>query len=296
MIEAKKSKIAGRIATHAVLIFFVIICVVPFFIIVSNSLVSESTFDKYGFTIFPKEFSLEAYRIAFKNPADILESYKITVLITVTGTLGGMFLMTIFAYAISRPEFKLRNILSFFIYFTMLFSGGMVASYIWYTKYLGLYNNILVLILPTMVSPFNILILRSACKAIPDSLIENARMEGASEYRIFCTIILPLCKAAIATIALFTIFAYWSSWYESMLYMDSGKNTTIQYYLTRILRNVEFTEKTNETMGGVIQFDEPPKEAVRMAICIIAAGPAMVIFPFFQKYFSKGVVVGSVKG
>ena len=289
------SKITGKLIVHAVLIALSLLCIVPIIMVISNSLLSEETFAREGFTVFPKEFCLDAYRYALKNPHDIIESYKITAIITVVGTVIGIVLMLSFAYTISRKEYKHRRVLSFYIYFTMLFSGGMVASYIWNTRYLGLYNNILVLILPGMLSPFYIMILRTFCSSIPDSLIENARMEGAGEFYIFWRIIFPLAKAGAATIALFQVFNYWSSWFPSMLYMDSGRNTTIQYYLTRILKAAEFAEEMQES-GGVVKVDEPAKEAVRMAICIIAVGPATVIFPFFQKYFSKGITVGSVKG
>lgn len=291
----KKSNIFSRLMVHAVLIFISLLCVIPIIMVISNSLLSEETFAREGFAVFPKEFCLDAYRYVLRNPHDIIESYKITAFITVVGTAIGIVLMLSFAYTISRKEYKHRRILSFYIYFTMLFSGGMVASYIWNTRYLGLYNNILVLILPGMLSPFHIMILRTFCSSIPDSLVENARMEGAGEFYIFWKIIFPLAKAGAATIALFHVFSYWSSWFPSMLYMDSGRNTTIQYYLTRVLKAAEFAEEIKES-GGAITMDEPAKEAVRMAICVIAVGPATVVFPFFQKYFSKGITVGSVKG
>lgn len=295
MKSQKTNNLISRIIVHAILIGCSLLCIIPIIMVISNSLMSEETFAREGFTILPKEFCLDAYRYALRNPRDIIESYKITAIITITGTLIGIVLMLSFAYTISRKEYKYRRILSFYIYFTMLFSGGMVASYIWNTRYLGLYNNILVLILPGMLSPFHIMILRTFCSSIPDSLVENARMEGASEFHIFWRIIFPLAKAGAATIALFHVFTYWSSWFPSMLYMDQGRNTTIQFYLTRVLKAAEFAENASE-MGGIVTVDEPAPEAVRMAICIIAVGPATVVFPFFQKYFSKGITIGSVKG
>lgn len=295
MKSQKTNSLVSRIIINAILIICSLLCIIPLIMVISNSLLSEETFAREGFIIFPKEFCLDAYRYALRNPHDIIESYKITAIITVVGTALGIVLMLSFAYAISRKEYEHRRVLSFYIYFTMLFSGGMVASYIWYTKYLGLYNNILVLILPHMLSPFHIMILRTFCSSIPDSLVENARMEGAGEFYIFWKIIFPLAKAGAATIALFHVFSYWSSWFPSMLYMDQGRNTTIQFYLTRVLKAAEFAENV-EDMGGLVKVDEPPAEAVRMAICIIAVGPATVIFPFFQKHFTKGITVGSVKG
>lgn len=290
-----KTKLAMS-AVHIVLLLLAATCVLPFFMIISTAFMSETGFNTWGYTLFPKEFSLDAFRFVFANPRDIIDAYLVTIFITVAGTSIGLVLMLAFSYTISREDYKFKNFLSFYIYFTMLFSGGTVGSYIWLTRYLHLYNNILVLFVPSLMSPFYMMILRTFCKSIPYSLIENAKLEGANELYIFFKIIFPLAKAGAATIALFMVFSLWGSWYPSMLYMDGDKNTTIQYYLVKVLNSVKFYSEEAQSSGGLMAGNEPAPEPVRMAICLLAVGPTTIAFPFFQKYFTKGIVVGSVKG
>ncbi len=280
--------------SHLWLIILSVMCVVPFLIIISASISSSESFALNGYTILPTEFNLDSFKYVFMEPGQILSAYGVTILVTVVGTVGGMFLMTTLAYVISRDDFKLKGPLSFFVYFTMLFNGGMVANYMWIAKSLNMYDTIWALILPLMMNASHVLILRMFCKSIPSALIESAKIEGAGEIRIFFTIVLPLAKTGIATIALLTIFNYWNNWYNSMLYVDSGAYTTIQYYLVRVLNSIQFAK--NSASSGMVSGMEVPDEGIRMCICLIAAGPMVVIFPFFQKYFAKGVVMGSVKG
>lgn len=279
---------------HICLMLLTLCCLLPFMMVVSTSLSSEMGFMKHGYTMIPKEINFDSYIYLINNPKQILSAYGTTIFVCTVGVSFGILFMTAYAYALSRADNKLRGFLSFYIYFTMLFSGGMVASYIWLTRYLHLRNNIMVLILPIMMNAWNIFILRTGCKAIPFSLIETAKLEGAGEFRIFFSIIVPLAKTSIATMALLMIFTYWNEWQTSMLYMDNASKGTIQFYLMRILNSVEFA-KRNAT-SGLIRSSDLPSDGLQMAICAITIGPMMIVFSFFQKYFVGGINVGSVKG
>ena len=288
----KTTNIVKRGIVHFLMLLLAFTCIAPFFMIISTSFLSEKSFSAAGYALFPREFCLDAYKFVFRNPKTILNSYALTAFTTFVGTAAGMFLMTSTAYPLSRPDYKFKGSLSFFVYFTMLFNGGMVANYIWITRYLHMYNSVWALILPGLMSASNIIILRTFFKTVPLSLIESAKIEGASEFRIYFTIVIPLAKAGIATIALITAFNYWNEWMRSMLYMDQGDYITIQYYLVKILEEANLAKEYTDMM-----LETPPaNESVRMAICLLAAGPMTAIFPFFQKYFVKGITIGSVKG
>ena len=290
--EIRENSRIKRFVIHFLMLLLAFACIAPFFMIISTSFLSEKNFSSNGYALFPRQFCFDAYKFVFRNPRTILNSYALTIFTTVVGTAVGMFLMKSTAYPLSRPDYKFKGPLSFYVYFTMLFNGGMVANYIWITRYLNLYNSVWALILPGLMSASNLLILRTFFKTVPMSLIESAKLEGASEFRIYLTIVIPLAKAGIATIMLITAFTYWNEWMRSMLYMDQGDKLTIQYYLVKILEEVNLAKEYSDMMT-----DTPPaNESVRMAICLLAAGPMTAIFPFFQKYFVKGITVGSVKG
>ena len=275
--------------------FFVVLCLlmlIPFFIIIFSSLQSKTDFLHNGYVIFPKKIDFSSYKYIFNHPHQLFESYGVTIVVTTVGTLLGMTMMVTLAYVISRDDYPYKNIISFFIYFTMLFSGGMVANYIWITKYLHMANSIWALILPLLISPFNVFILRTTCKAIPFSLIENAKLEGANEFWIFIKIIVPLSVTGIATIALMTIFLYWNSWFNSMLYIHDNSYVTLQYYLVQLLEGASEELNSMDKASASMISDE----AFEMALCTLAMVPMLFVFSALQKYFIKGVTVGSVKG
>lgn len=273
-----------------------ILCVMPFMIIISTSFTSERGMALNGYSIIPHELNLDAYRFLLKNPRQILGAYGMSIWVSAIGTLIGVTIMTMFAYSISREDFKFRKILSFFAYFTMIFSGGTVASYMWISRSLHLLNNRWVLVLPLMVSAWNIFILRVGCKSLPFEIIESAKIDGCNELKIFFRIVVPLQKTVIATIALLMIFTYWNDWYTSMLYFDTADRSTIQYYLVRVLSSVNFAKNNAGAAGGAVNTYDLPSDGMQMAICVFAVGPMMCVFPFFQKYFVSGIQVGSVKG
>ena len=274
---------------------FVLLCLavaVPFLIIIGSSFQDKAGFLKNGYTLLPKDISFSAYAYIFHQPGQLLNSYMVTIFVTTVGTVLGMTMMTMLAYVISRDDYPYKNIVSFFIYFTMLFSGGMVANYIWVAKYLNMSNSIWSLILPLLMSPFNIFILRTSCKAIPGALIESAKLDGASEIYIFIKIVVPLSVTGIATVALMTIFTYWNSWFQSMLYINDNSYVSLHYYLIQLLEGAsDELAAMDTTSASMIS-----KEAFKMALCTLAVLPMLFVFSFLQKYFVKGITVGSVKG
>ncbi|MBE7022485.1 MAG: carbohydrate ABC transporter permease [Ruminococcaceae bacterium] len=289
----KHSNIFVKGSVHLVLIILSLLCLLPFIMILSVSLTSEAGIQANGYGLIPSEWSLEAYRYIFRNPTEVISAYTTTIFVTVVGTISGTLIMAMMAYPMSRRDFQLKNALSFFVYFTMLFSGGLVPVYILVTRYLNLKDNVLALILPILIGGWNVMLLRMFISSIPMSLIEAANLEGASEFRIFFSIVFPLAKVGIVTVALFQVLGFWNDWYQAMLYIDHGNMTTLQYMLYRVMNKVNLAK---EYGGMMAEQEKLPNENLRMALCVVAAGPMLCVFPFFQKYFSKGIVVGGVKG
>ncbi len=283
-------------------IFFIIMCilfVIPFWLVVSVSFSNETDVITNGYAFFPQNFDLAAYKQVFKNPEIVFDAYKITIIFSVVGTVLSTFLCCLIAYPLSRKEYTIRKYVSFYLFFTMLFSGGLVPTYILITKYLSLQNTIWVYILPSIISPWNVFLVRSAMQGIPNEVCESAQVDGANEFLIFGRIMLPMVKPTVATIALLTFLGKWNSWMESMLYVDKTELQSLQYMLQKLLKNIELLRETSSDATSVISsgnMAEMPMETTRMAMAVVVAGPALVIFPFFQKYFSKGIAVGSVKG
>ncbi len=289
----RNSNILVKGSVHAILILLSLACLVPFVLILSVSFTSETAIQQLGYSLIPSEFSLEAYSYVFRNPTEVISAYGSTIFITVFGTILGTLVMSMLAYPMSRKDFGLRNVFSFYVYFTMLFSGGLVPTYILVTRYLGLKDTIWALIFPILVSGWNVMLLRMFMTSVPISLIEAAGLEGAGEFRIFFSIVFPLSKVGVVTVALFTALGFWNDWYQAMLYIDHGSLTTLQYMLYRVMNKVNLAK---EYGGAALMTEKLPGENLRMALCVVAAGPMLLVFPFFQKYFSKGIVVGGVKG
>jgi len=289
----RNSNILVKGSVHAILILLSLACLIPFVLILSVSFTSESAIQQLGYSLIPSEFSLEAYSYVFRNPGEVISAYGSTIFITVFGTILGTLVMSMLAYPMSRKDFGLRNVFSFYVYFTMLFSGGLVPTYILVTRYLGLKDTIWALIFPILVSGWNVMLLRMFMTSVPISLIEAAGLEGAGEFRIFFSIVFPLSKVGVVTVALFTALGFWNDWYQAMLYIDHGSLTTLQYMLYRVMNKVNLAK---EYGGAALMTEKLPGENLRMALCVVAAGPMLCVFPFFQKYFSKGIVVGGVKG
>lgn len=294
----KKSKHADelifKVISYIVLSIFSLLCLFPFLLMISSSFMNEKEIISEGFKLIPSKLDFSAYEFLFKNPKRLLDSYSVTIIITVVGTVGGLFVMSMAGYVLNRKDFKYRNGFSFFIYFTTLFSGGLVPSYILMVKYLGLKDNILAMILPGIVSAWSIFLMRNFMKAIPDSLYESGTIDGAGDFRIYWQIFMPLAIPSLATIGLFTALGYWNEWYNAMLYIQTPSKFPLQFFLKKIVdqANVQMLV----AQGIQVDTNDLPSESIKMATATIAIGPIILLYPFVQKYFVSGLTIGSVKG
>ncbi len=292
----QKRNLFFTILIHAVFILCAITFVVPMLYVISISFSSESALNLYGYQLFPKEWSLSAYQSVLKNPTQLINSYKVTIFSSLFGSALSVLVMGLMAYPLSRSNFYFKRPMTFLIFFTMLFGGGLIPSYILNTQYIGIGNTIWIYIFPGLASAWYIIIMRTFFQQLPPSLVESAKIDGASEYRIFYTIILPLSKPVLATVFLMVMLAKWNDWYTTLIYVRDAKLYTLQYMLQRILREIEFVKSVADTGLNVNVSQDVAAEPMRFAMVILAAGPMLVIFPFFQKYFTKGLTVGAVKG
>ncbi|MCK0473671.1 carbohydrate ABC transporter permease [Halalkalibacter sp. APA_J-10(15)] len=281
---------------HLFFICFTALFIIPFIYSISISLSSEEVLSSSGYPLFPSELDFTAYKIVFQNMDQIVRSYGVTIFTTFFGTFLSILVMSLCAYPLSRPDVKWRYFITFIIFFTMIFGGGLIPTYILITQYYGLGNSIWVYILPTLANAFHIIIFRTFFMGLPFSLIESAKLDGASEWKIFFKIILPLSTPVIATIGLFNLLARWNEWMTALIYIRDPELYTLQFLLQRILMEVEFLNNIARELPIDIGITTVPSETVRFAMAIISAGPMLFVFPFFQKYFAKGLTIGGVKG
>ena len=289
-------------STHAQIILtivFVIICLsvlIPFMLLVSASFSNEKDVLVNGFKLIPEHFDLSAYKYVFKNLDDVIQAYKVTATFSIVGMVLSTLLMAFAAYPLSSPKMRGRTGFAFYFYFTMLFSGGLVPTYILITQYLHLQDTIWVYILPSLISPWYVFMMRTFFSEIPAALSESMRIDGASEYRIFFQLIIPLSKPVIATVALFVFLIRWNDWNTAMLYINDQRMISLQYLLQKQLREIQFIQDNMKSTTVELGIAQIPTTTIQMAMAMVVAGPAMLVFPFFQKYFVKGIRVGAVKG
>lgn len=282
---------------NIIFIILSILVVFPVLMTISISFTDETSLFEYGYKIIPKQFSLDSYKYVFSSGAVIGRAYLVTIFVTVVGTIIATFITALYAYALSRPDFKYKKFFAFYSFFTMLFNGGLVATYIVISKILGLSNTIWALLLPPAVSAWNIMVLRSFFEgSVPFSIIESGQIDGASEYRIFFKLVLPISIPGIMTIALFFTLNYWNDWMTPMLYIRDTKLYTLSFLLQNMLTNIQEMLNRASEAGTSVNMTEIPQEGARMALCLVAVGPILVIYPFFQKYFVQGLTIGAVKG
>lgn len=295
-LSHRKKVSAGDKALNAFfylfLLLFALMCLFPFLLVIVSSFTDEQTLLINGYSLFPKKWSVAAYRLIFAT-GTVFDAYKVTIFITVVGTALSMLLTSATAYSLSIKTFRSRNRIAMFMYFTMLFGGGLVATYLLISKYLGMRDTIWVMIIPGLVSPWNALLMRNFFNDIPVSLSESATLDGAGDLCILFKIILPISKPAIATISLFYALGYWNQWYNALLYIDKSSLFPLQYLIMTIVRNANFASAEGAKAGIALNL---PTYTVRMATVIVTIGPIIFLYPFVQKYFVKGLTVGSIKG
>jgi len=289
------STIMVRVIGYGCIGLFALCCLLPFVLILSSSFTSEKAIMESGFALWPKEFSTFAYEIVFRNPRLIIGSYVVTMGITIVGTAVGLFIVAMTGYALQRADFLYRNKISFYIYFTTLFSGGLVPFYLLITQYLDLKDNYLAVLLPGLLSPFLIIMMKAFTKSIPHEITESAKMDGAGDFTIFLKLILPMSTPALATIGLFIALGYWNEWYNAMLFLSPNMEyRPLQLFLYNVITSADFIR--NSAAASNVAPQEIPLESMKMATAVVATGPVILFYPFVQRFFIQGITIGAVKG
>lgn len=294
-VKLDSSEAVLRTVSYVAVSLFALICVLPFILIVSASFSEESKIVENGFSLLPQGFSTAAYELIFSAPRQIIGSYAVTILMTVSGVAIGLAITSMTGYALQRKDFPLRNYISFFIYFTTLFSAGLAPTYLWIARTLGLRGNYLAVFLQLLLSPWLIILMKNFARTVPYEVIESGKIDGAGDFRIFAQLVLPMLKPALATIGLFTALAYWNEWYLSSLYLGSTVEfPPLQYHLYNIINTANALR--NSVAGSNVTVTDLPSNTLKMASAVVATGPIILVYPFVQKYFVSGITVGAVKG
>ncbi|MHB8129479.1 MAG: carbohydrate ABC transporter permease [Mobilitalea sp.] len=293
-VKLGKSDKIIRSFGYSVLSLYALACIFPFLLIVGTSFTSETVIRAEGVKLIPKEFTVQAYQMVIKG-GGIWKAYILTILITMIGTIIGLGIVSMTGYALQRKDFPFRNVISFYIYFTTLFSAGLAPYYLLMTQVYHLKDNYLAVLLPLMMSPWLIILMKNFVKAIPHEITESGKIDGAGDMRIFTSLILPMLKPALATIGLFLAMGYWNEWYQSSLFLSSRVDVKpLQYTLYEVVNKMDALK--NSVAGQYITMGDIPTESVKMANAILATGPIIFLYPFIQKYFISGITVGAVKG
>lgn len=293
--QVKKST---NVIFNIVLILLSAMCLLPFVFVMIISVTDEQTLIMNGYRIIPEKWSFAAYQYIVSAGSTILKSYGVTIMVTVVGTLLSLLLTGTYAYSLSRRTYAYKGFFTKLATVPMLFSGGLVANYLVMTQVLHLKDNPLALILPLCLGPYNIIILRTFFKtSVPDAVIESAKIDGASEWKLFLRIVIPMALPGLATIGLFSTLGYWNDWYQAMLYIETPSRIPLQYLLMKIEKNIEFLNANKTALGvsGVELANAMPKETIKMAIVVITTLPIVFAYPFFQRYFVNGLTIGAVK-
>lgn len=288
---------ASKIIPHIVLILMTIIALTPIVLLFIASITDEQELIKNGYSFFPKKLSLYSFQYIFRSSATIFRAYGITLFVTAVGTLANMTLTVMLAYPLSRPELKCRNAITFLVFFTMLFNGGLVPTYIMYTQMFHIRDTLWAQIIPSMLlSPFNVILVRNYFRTnIPDSIVEAAKLDGASDMQTLARVVLPISSPILGTIGLLSGLAYWNNWTNGLYYLVKRTDLySIQNVLTNMLNNIQFLKTSAVDVN--MDLSQLPSVGIRMAIAVIALIPVMIAYPLIQKSFVKGIVVGGVKG
>lgn len=279
---------------YTLVTIYAVCCIVPFLIILGTSFTSESYVTSQGVTLIPHDFTLAAYEMVVKG-GRIWQSYILTITMTIVGTFLGLMFISMAGYALQRRDFPFRNAISFYIYFTSLFSAGLAPYYLTMTQRYHLKDNYLAVLIPLLMSPWLVILMKNFVKAIPHEISESGKIDGAGDMRIFVSLILPMLKPALATIGLFLALGYWNEWYQSSLFLSSKVDVKpLQYYLYEVVNKADALK--NSVAAQFVTIGNLPTETVKMANAMLATGPIILLYPFVQKYFISGLTVGAVKG
>lgn len=294
-VRLDSSDMIIRGVTYVVITLFSLFCIIPFWMIIASSFASEQSIRMSGFTLWPKEVSLYSYELLFRSPDQMIGAYVVTICLTVVGTLIGLFIIAMTGYALQRKDFPFRDGIMFYIYFTSLFSAGLVPFYLLIVQTLGLRDSYWAILLPLLMSPWLIVLMKNFVKAIPHEITESGKIDGAGDFKIFYALILPSMKPALATIGLFLALSYWNEWYYSSLFLTSKvEYRPLQYHLYNVINKVASLK--NSVAGSNVVIEDLPGETLKMATAVVATGPIILLYPFVQKYFVAGLTVGAVKG
>lgn len=296
-MKTKEERVFQTVS-HILMIAASIACLLPFILLIISSFTDNNTIIRNGYSLFPEKWSLDAYAYLLKRSDQIFRAYGITVLVTLIGTCGNLILTTLISYPLSRADLPGRRVITFIVFFTMLFSGGLVPTYLMYTTYFGIKNTLAGLIVPLLLlNAYYVMIMKTFFQSsIPKAIIESAQIDGASEMKIFLKIILPMGKPIIATVCLFSGIAYWNDWYNGMIYITDSELFSIQQLLNRMMSDIQFLQSNTAISGAADYISNIPGMTVRMAIAVVGILPILIIYPFVQNNFVKGIAIGAVKG
>ena len=282
---------------NVLLILLCIVTLVPIYVIVIASITSEASLTANGYRLWPEEFSGMAYSFLFSQGSIVVTAYVNTIISTVAGTVLSVIMVGLYAYPLSRDNFKFGTFFTFFAFFTMLFSGGLVSYYMVTRQILLLQNTLWALFLPSAFSPFWVIVMRTFYKAnVPNEIIEAARMDGAGEWRTFLQIVLPLSIPGLATVALFSAIGIWNNFFNCLLLVDDAQYYSLQFTIYTTLNNIRFLLENADKMQGLVNLSELPSQTFRMAMAVVTVGPIILAYPFFQRFFLKGLTIGAIKG
>ena len=302
-VKSKKNKdmLALSFGTNAILnVLMIIACIlvlIPIYVIIISSVTAESALTANGYRLWPAKFSTEAYKFLFAQGSIVITAYMNTIISTIAGTVMAVVMVGLYAYAISRDNFKYKRFFTFYAFFTMLFSGGLVSYYMVARQVLNIGNSLWALFLPSAFSPFWVIVMSTFYRAfVPNEIIESARIDGASEWHILLKIVVPLSVPGLATVALFSAIGIWNNFFNCLLLVDDAKYYSLQYTIYTSLNNIRFLLENADKMVGLVNVSELPSQTFRMAMAVVTVGPIIFAYPFFQKYFIRGLTIGAVKG
>ena len=282
---------------NVLMVFGCILTLFPIYIIVISSVSSEASLLANGYRLWPEEFSTLAYKFLFSQGSIVITAYKNTIISTVAGTVLSVVMVGLYAYPLSRDNFKFKTFFTFFAFFTMLFGGGLVSYYMVTRQILQIQNSLWALFLPSAFSPFWVIVMRTFYKMnVPNEIIESARMDGASEWRTFFLIVMPLAVPGLATVALFSAIGIWNNFFNCLLLVDEAQYYSLQFTIYTTLNNIRFLLENADKLQGVVNLSELPSQTFRMAMAVVTIGPIIFAYPFFQRYFIRGLTIGALKG